>query len=133
MQQKNTKDTVNQELYPKKRLAGRRYDERIQQQSIYRVNARQVRFYFRSEVKTMEQQKLYGYARVSTRNQNEDRQVIALREMGLNDKQIFVDKQSGKDFNRPQYKKLLRKLDNNFVLFFKSIDRLGRNYDDLIE
>ena len=48
----------------------------------------------------MEQQKLYGYARVSTRNQNEDRQVIALREMGLNDKQIYVDKQSGKDFNR---------------------------------
>ena len=81
----------------------------------------------------MEQQKLYGYARVSSRNQNEDRQIIALREMGLTDKQIYVDKQSGKDFNRPQYKKLLRKLDSNSVLFVKSIDRLGRNYDDLIE
>ena len=81
----------------------------------------------------MEQQKLYGYARVSSRNQNEDRQVIALREMGVPDNNIFVDKQSGKDFNRPQYKKLLRKLDSNSVLFIKSIDRLGRNYDDLIE
>lgn len=81
----------------------------------------------------MKQQKLYGYARVSSRDQKEDRQLIALREMGLTDKQIYVDKQSGKDFNRPQYKKLLRKLDNNSVLFIKSIDRLGRNYDDLIE
>ena len=81
----------------------------------------------------MEQQKLYGYARVSSRDQKEDRQIIALREMGLSDKQIYVDKQSGKDFNRLQYKKLLRKLDHNSVLFIKSIDRLGRNYDDLID
>ena len=81
----------------------------------------------------MEQQKLYGYARVSSRDQKEDRQIIALHEMGLSDKQIYVDKQSGKDFNRPQYKKLLRKLDHNSVLFIKSIDRLGRNYDDLID
>ena len=81
----------------------------------------------------MEQQKLYGYARVSSRNQNEDRQIIALREMGLSDKQIYVDKQSGKDFDRPQYKKLLRRLDGNSVLFIKSIDRLGRNYEDLID
>lgn len=81
----------------------------------------------------MEQQKLYGYARVSSRDQKEDRQIIALREMGLPDKQIYIDKQSGKDFDRPQYKKLLRKLDHNSVLFIKSIDRLGRNYDDLID
>ena len=81
----------------------------------------------------MEQQKLYGYARVSSRDQKEDRQIIALREMGLSDKQIYIDKQSGKDFDRPQYKKLLRKLDANSVLFIKSIDRLGRNYDDLID
>lgn len=81
----------------------------------------------------MEHQKLYGYARVSSRDQKEDRQIIALREMGLSDKQIYVDKQSGKDFDRPQYKKLLRKLDSNSVLFIKSIDRLGRNYDDLID
>lgn len=81
----------------------------------------------------MENRKQYGYARVSSRDQNEDRQIIALREMGLTEKQIYVDKQSGKDFNRPQYKKLLRRLDRNAVLFIKSIDRLGRNYDDLIE
>ena len=81
----------------------------------------------------MEQQKLYGYARVSSRDQKEDRQIIALREMGLSDKQIYVDKQSGKDFDRPQYKKVLRKLDHNSVLFIKSIDRLGRNYEDLID
>ena len=86
-----------------------------------------------TEVNNMEQQKLYGYARVSSRNQNEDRQIIALREMGLSDKQIYVDKQSGKDFDRPQYKKLLRRLDGNSVLFIKSIDRLGRNYEDLID
>ena len=81
----------------------------------------------------MESQKIYGYARVSSVGQREDRQIIALREMGLTDKQIYVDKQSGKDFNRPRYKTLLRKLDRNSVLFVKSIDRLGRNYDDLID
>lgn len=81
----------------------------------------------------MEKQRIYGYARVSARDQKEDRQIIALHEMGVSDKQIYVDKQSGKDFERPQYKKLLRKLDGNSVLFIKSIDRLGRNYADLIE
>ena len=81
----------------------------------------------------MENQKIYGYARVSSPGQREDRQIIALHEMGLNDKQIYVDKQSGKDFDRPQYKKLLRKIDSHSVLFVKSIDRLGRNYVDLIE
>ena len=81
----------------------------------------------------MEKQRIYGYARVSARDQKEDRQIIALHEMGVRDKQIYVDKQSGKDFERPQYKKLLRKLDGNSVLFIKSIDRLGRNYADLIE
>ena len=81
----------------------------------------------------MEKQRIYGYARVSARDQKEDRQIIALHEMGVSDRQIYVDKQSGKDFDRPQYKKLLRKLDGNSVLFIKSIDRLGRNYADLIE
>ena len=80
-----------------------------------------------------EQQKIYGYARVSTREQNEDRQLIALREMGVPEKNIYVDKQTGKNFERPQYKKLLKKLDGNSVLYVKSIDRLGRSYRDLGE
>ena len=81
----------------------------------------------------MSKKKLYGYMRVSTREQNEDRQKIALLEMGIPDRQIYMDKQSGKDFDRTQYKRLLRKLDQNSVLFVKSIDRLGRNYADLNE
>ena len=70
---------------------------------------------------------IYGYVRVSTREQNEDRQLIALREVGVSDKNIFMDKQSGKDFERPQYKKLLRKMKKDDLLYIKSIDRLGRN------
>ncbi len=77
------------------------------------------------------QVKIYGYARVSTREQNEDRQIIALKEMGVPQKNIYLDKISGKNFDRPQYKKLLNKLDDNSVLYIKSIDRLGRNYRDL--
>lgn len=71
--------------------------------------------------------------RVSSRAQNEDRQRVALLEMGVPENNIYVDKLSGKDFNRPQYKKMLRKLDKNTVLYVKSIDRLGRNYADLNE
>lgn len=77
--------------------------------------------------------KIYGYMRVSSKEQNEDRQRIALIEMGVPEKNIYMDKQSGKDFERKQYKKLLRKLDEHSVLFVKSIDRLGRNYSDLNE
>jgi len=73
----------------------------------------------------------YGYIRVSTREQNEDRQLIALREMSIPEGNIFMDKQSGKDFNRPQYKKLLRKLKKDDLLYVKSIDRLGRNYEEI--
>ena len=80
----------------------------------------------------MSKQTLYGYARVSSKDQHADRQIITLRELGVPEKNIFIDKQSGKDFERPQYRKLLRKLDENAVLFVKSIDRLGRNYDDLV-
>lgn len=76
---------------------------------------------------------IYGYCRVSTREQHEDRQVIALKEMGVPEESIFMDKQSGKDFNRPQYKKLIRKLKPDDVIFIKSIDRLGRNYDEILE
>ena len=81
----------------------------------------------------MEEQKIYGYMRVSTREQNEDRQRIALAEAGVSEKCIYMDKQSGKDFERPVYIRLLRELDSNSVLFVKSIDRLGRNYADLNE
>lgn len=81
----------------------------------------------------MVQKKIYGYVRVSTNEQNTDRQIIALKEIGVPEKHIFVDKLSGKDFQRPQYKKLLRKLDDQSVLYVKSIDRLGRNYEDLVE
>ena len=77
--------------------------------------------------------KIYGYARTSTREQNEDRQIIALKEMGVPDKNIFLDKLSGRNFERPQYKKLLRKLNSGCVLYIKSIDRLGRSYKDLSE
>ena len=76
---------------------------------------------------------VYGYIRVSTREQNEDRQLIALREIGVEEKNIYTDKQSGKDFNRPQYKKLLRKLKKDDLLYIKSIDRLGRNYDEILQ
>ena len=81
----------------------------------------------------MEKKKVIGYMRVSSREQNEDRQRIALLEMGVPEKNIYIDKLSGKDFNRPQYKKMLKKLDSNTVLFVKSIDRLGRSYADLNE
>lgn len=73
---------------------------------------------------------IYGYVRVSTREQNEERQLIAMREFGVD--RVFTDKQSGKDFLRPEYQKLLRKLKKDDVLVVKSIDRLGRNYDDIL-
>lgn len=75
----------------------------------------------------------YAYVRVSTLHQNEDRQLIAMEEIGIETKNIYVDKQSGKDFNRPMYKKLLRKLKEGDVLYVKSIDRLGRNYEEIKE
>jgi DNA invertase Pin-like site-specific DNA recombinase len=77
--------------------------------------------------------KIYGYIRVSSRDQNEDRQQIALSELSIPEKNIFMDKQSGKDFERPQYKKLVRKLKRDDILYVKSIDRLGRNYDEILE
>ena len=73
----------------------------------------------------------YGYIRVSTREQNEDRQLVALREMFIPEQNIFMDKQSGKDFNRPQYKRLVKKLKPDDLLYIKSIDRLGRNYEEI--
>lgn len=75
---------------------------------------------------------IYGYVRVSSKEQNEDRQMIALREISVPAKNIFVDKRSGKDFERPQYQKLLRKIKKDDLLYIKSIDRLGRNYDEIL-
>lgn len=73
----------------------------------------------------------YGYVRVSSADQNEDRQMIALREADVPEKNIFLDKQSGKDFERPNYKKMVRKLKAGDLLYILSIDRLGRNYEEI--
>ena len=75
----------------------------------------------------------YGYARVSTREQNEDRQLIALREAGVAPSRVFLDKQSGRDFQRQGYESLLRRLKKSDLLYIKSIDRLGRNYEEILE
>lgn len=79
------------------------------------------------------QKKIYGYVRVSTKDQCEDRQLIALEKFPVAARDIFMDKLSGKDFNRPQYQKLMRRLKPHDVLVVKSIDRLGRNYDEILE
>ena len=76
---------------------------------------------------------VYGYVRVSTRDQNEVRQMIAMQEHGVPPERIYLDKQSGKDFNRPQYRKLVRKMKKGDLLYILSIDRLGRNYDEILE
>lgn len=76
---------------------------------------------------------VYGYVRVSTKEQNLDRQILALREFGIPESLIFQEKQSGKDFERPVYKRLVKKLKPGDTLVIKSIDRLGRNYDEILE
>lgn len=73
----------------------------------------------------------YGYIRVSTRDQNLDRQLLAMRELSISEKNIFMDKQSGKDFDRPAYRRLVKKLRPDDLLYIKSIDRLGRNYEEI--
>lgn len=80
-----------------------------------------------------ELENVYGYVRVSSREQNEDRQMIALREVKVPPGNIFVDKQSGKDFESPKYKRMLRRLKKDDLLYIKSIDRLGRNYEEILE
>lgn len=75
---------------------------------------------------------IYGYVRVSSRDQNEARQIAAMAAFGVPPNRIFTDKQSGKDFNRPQYKRLLNRLHPDDTLVVKSIDRLGRNYDEIL-
>lgn len=76
---------------------------------------------------------VYGYVRVSSKDQNEDRQVITMREMQVPEENIYIDKQSGKDFNRPQYKRLLRRIKPDDLIYIKSIDRLGRNYTEILD
>ncbi len=77
--------------------------------------------------------KSYAYVRVSTSYQKEDRQLLAMEKLGIEAKNIYIDRQSGRDFHRPMYEKLLKKLREGDVLFIKSIDRLGRNYEELLE
>lgn len=74
---------------------------------------------------------IYGYVRVSSTDQNEDRQMIALAEVGVSNEKIYIDKQSGKDFERPQYKRMIKKLKSSDLLYILSIDRLGRNYEEI--
>lgn len=77
--------------------------------------------------------KLFGYIRVSTKEQNETRQVKALKEQGVKKKDTFIDWQSGKDFNRPAYHRMLEKVQEGDIIIIKSIDRLGRNYEEIIK
>ena len=76
---------------------------------------------------------IFGYVRVSSKDQNEGRQMSVMKNLSISDKNIFVDKQSGKDFDRPQYVKLVRKLKKDDLLYIKSIDRLGRNYEEILK
>lgn len=76
---------------------------------------------------------IFGYVRISTKDQNEDRQMIAMREFGVKRENIFFDKKSGKDFDRPQYRKMMARIHKGDILVIKSIDRLGRNYDEILE
>ena len=76
-------------------------------------------------------QEIYGYVRVSSTDQNEDRQMLEMQRLKIKKKNIYIDKQSGKDFNRPSYQRLLGKLKKGDLLYVKSIDRLGRNYKEI--
>lgn len=76
---------------------------------------------------------VYGYVRVSSCDQNEDRQMISFQELDIPEKNIFMDKQSGKNFDRPSYKRMVQRLQKDDVLYIKSIDRLGRNYEEILE
>ena len=74
---------------------------------------------------------IYGYIRVSTREQNEDRQLLAMHELCIPEKNLYIDKQSGKDFERPAYKRMVQRIKKDDLLYIKSIDRLGRNYEEI--
>ena len=76
---------------------------------------------------------VYGYVRVSSRDQNEDRQLIALKKLGVPESGIYMDKESGRDFDRPMYREMVQKLERGDLVYIKSIDRLGRNYKEIVE
>ena len=76
---------------------------------------------------------VYGYVRVSSRDQSEDRQLIAMKKLGVPENNIYVDKESGRDFDRPMYREMVRELSKNDLVYIKSIDRLGRNYKEIVE
>ena len=76
---------------------------------------------------------VYGYVRVSTKNQNEDRQLVTMQELKIPEKNIYIDKISGKDFKRPMYLRMVKKMKPDDLLYIKSIDRLGRNYEEILE
>ena len=107
-----------------KGLKGKKTEEKISKKAISKKDVAE---------NVLTDRKVYRYMRVSSKEQNEDRQKVALLEEGVPAKNIYMDKQSGKDFERKQYQKLMRKLDGDSVLFIKSIDRLGRNYVELNE
>ncbi len=75
----------------------------------------------------------YGYIRVSSKDQNEDRQLMAMRQLAIPDRNIIIEKQSGKDFERPKYRRLIRRMKKDDLLYIKSIDRLGRNYEEILK
>lgn len=89
--------------------------------------------YMHVSQRRMDIMSIYGYIRVSSKEQNEDRQRIAMKNVQVPEKSIFLDKQSGKDFDRPMYKKMVRKLKKDDLVYIKSIDRLGRNYQEVVE
>lgn len=81
----------------------------------------------------MGEYKIYGYLRVSSKDQKEDRQRMALHEMGVSETNLYIDRQSGKDFERPAYRRMIRRMKKGDLLYIKSIDRLGRNYEEILE
>ncbi len=87
----------------------------------------------RRQLRRWKMSETYGYVRVSTKEQNEDRQLISLHELDIPDKNIYIDKQSGRDFDRPQYRRLTRRLEKDDLLYVGSIDRLGRDYEEVLE
>lgn len=89
--------------------------------------------YYNGHINKRKRARHFGYIRVSTKEQNLERQMIAMRKMDIPAKNLFKDVQSGKDFNRPQYKKMLSKMKEDDLLYITSIDRLGRNYNEIIE
>ena len=98
----------------------------------YNIESESFGSLFFVERKDVYGKQIYGYIRVSSQEQNEDRQLIAMAEVGVMRENIYMDKQSGKDFERPQYKRLVKKLREGDILFIKSIDRLGRNYEEIL-